>query len=51
MIGSRTDEAVAPGVLLRRQAGALVEPGGHLWGFGGVHGGLTLALLAAAMGE
>lgn len=51
MIPMRTDGAVAPGVLLREPVGALVEPGEHLWGFGGVHGGLTLALLTAAMGE
>jgi hypothetical protein len=26
-----------------------IEPPAHLWGFGGLHGGLTLALLAKAM--
>jgi len=26
--------------------GQPIEPPAHLWGFGGLHGGLTLALLA-----
>ncbi|MFI6451421.1 thioesterase family protein [Streptosporangium amethystogenes] len=39
------------GALLRKPVDDLVDPGKRLWGFGGVHGGLTLALLTAAMGE
>lgn len=41
---------ISPGALLRHPAaGRPIETPGHLWGFGGLHGGLTLALLVAAM--
>jgi hypothetical protein len=42
-------ELTPPGVLLRKPAGEWVEAAGHLNGFGGFHGGLTLAVLASAM--
>ncbi|MEV0592743.1 thioesterase family protein [Nonomuraea cavernae] len=41
-----------PGALLRAAPlDDLIETGAHLRGFGGVHGGLTLALLTTAMAE
>lgn len=40
---------VSPGALLRRPTARVIDPGRHLRGFGGLHGGLTLALLATAM--
>lgn len=44
------DPDISPGALLRRPApNSHVELGGHLWGFGGLHGGLALAMLTAAM--
>ncbi len=43
--------ASSPGELLRQPAGERFELGRQVWGFGGVHGGLSLALLAAAMSE
>jgi hypothetical protein len=44
-------EAMPPGEWLQlqqRNDGAILPPA-HLWGFGGLHGGLTLALLTQAM--
>ena len=41
----------APGEFLKATHGGLIEPHGDLWGFGGLHGGLALALTAAAMAE
>lgn len=40
-----------PGALLRLPAGERFLLGRQVWGFGGVHGGLSLALLTAAMAE
>ncbi|WP_235989458.1 thioesterase family protein [Streptomyces ureilyticus] len=39
----------SPGRLLARGLDGPVEAAPHLWGFGGLHGGLTLALLTSAM--
>jgi hypothetical protein len=41
--------ASSPGELLRQPAGERFLLGRQVWGFGGVHGGLSLALLTAAM--
>jgi hypothetical protein len=49
-----TEAVRAPGAVLRRgpgPAGETVELGGHLWAFAGLHGGLSLALVTAAMQE
>lgn len=43
--------ASSPGELLGQQAGERCRLGRQVWGFGGVHGGLSLALLTAAMSE
>lgn len=41
---------MSPGALLRYPStDRPIEAPGHLWGFGGLHGGLTLSLLVAAM--
>ncbi|QFG24939.1 acyl-CoA thioesterase domain-containing protein [Actinomadura sp. WMMB 499] len=40
---------VAPGALLRSPVEGPLVPDGRLFGFGGLHGGLALALLTAAM--
>ena len=41
--------ASSPGALLKQPAGERFLLGRQVWGFGGVHGGLSLALLTAAM--
>lgn len=38
-----------PAQLLRRAPSERIDAEPHLWGFGGVHGGLTLAMLTRAM--
>ncbi len=38
-------EPITPGALLRRIPSGTIDAERHLWGFGGLHGGLTLALL------
>jgi Thioesterase-like superfamily len=38
-----------PGAFLRQVDDGPITAEGHLWGFGGLHGGLTLAVLATAM--
>jgi hypothetical protein len=38
-----------PGVLLGQPVPGRLALGEHLWGFGGIHGGLTLALMTSAM--
>lgn len=43
--------ALSPGAVLRQRFGGWIEPSAHLWGFGGLHGGLALALLTAALQE
>lgn len=43
--------ASSPGQLLRQPAGDRFLLSRRLWGFGGVHGGLSLALLTTAMAE
>lgn len=43
------DDAVMDAVLGRVPVPDRLEPGSSLWGFGGVHGGLTLALLVRAV--
>ena len=43
------DEATPPGRWLDEHDGRVIIPAAHLWGFGGLHGGLTLALLTRAM--
>jgi Thioesterase-like superfamily len=42
---------VRPGQWIDQFAGGLVHPPHELWGFGGLHGGLTLALLTKLMHE
>ncbi|MGK5730988.1 thioesterase family protein [Streptomyces sp. URMC 124] len=44
-----TASPLSPVALLGRPSGAEIATGSHLHGFGGFHGGLTLALLASAM--
>ncbi|MGW1073744.1 thioesterase family protein [Streptomyces sp. NPDC002537] len=41
--------SLSPVELLRRPVGEWIDAGTHLNGFGGFHGGLTLALMTAAM--
>jgi len=43
--------ATAPGALLAGPADGTLDPGAHLGGFGGLHGGLVLALMVSAMTE
>lgn len=43
--------ASSPGELLAQPAGERFLLGRQVWGFGGVHGGLSLGLLTAAMAE
>ena len=47
--GVTTAGPVSPGALLRQVPPATISPDHELWGFGGLHGGLALALLASAM--
>ena len=42
---------LTPGVLLAEACDGKVDPGSHLGGFGGLHGGLLLALMVSAMAE
>ena len=42
-------EPITPGALLRRIPSGTIDAERHLWGFGGLHGGLTLALLTSVM--
>jgi Thioesterase-like superfamily len=44
-----TAPPVTPGALLRQLPAGPIDAERHLWGFGGLHGGLTVALLTAAM--
>ncbi len=46
---THTASPPSPLALLRRPAGEWIDAGTHLFGFGGFHGGLTVALMAAAM--
>lgn len=41
----------APGALLAGHGGGALDPGPHLRGFGGLHGGLVLGLMVSAMAE
>lgn len=48
----RVPEAPAsPGALLAGPTGGIIDPGAKLGGFGGLHGGLLLALMVSAMSE
>jgi hypothetical protein len=40
-----TSDLIPPGRWLEQPAVQVIDPPPHLWGFGGLHGGLTLALL------
>lgn len=42
-------EVVGPAGRLRQTPSERVDAGHHLWGFGGLHGGLTLAMLTRSM--
>lgn len=44
-----TESSISPGTLLAKPIGDRVDLGADMWGFGGLHGGLTLALLTSAM--
>jgi Thioesterase-like superfamily len=46
---TNTAVPLSPVALLRQPAGELIDAGTHLHGFGGFHGGLTLALMTSAM--
>jgi hypothetical protein len=42
---------IPPGFMLRHIGDGPIAVERHLWGFGGLHGGLALALMVAAMGQ
>jgi acyl-CoA thioesterase len=46
-----TAPLITPGAFLRQPTDGPIRPGSHLWGFGGLNGGLALGLLIAAMQE